>query len=312
MKIDQHNSGSAIDVEKFGARSDNNLRGDYTGIAADFTTSQRWESYTPTEHDRWRRLFARQIDICEKHASRAFLAGLQKLDCADAIPDFALTNAILRRATDWELVTVPGFIPDDQFFAHLAARRFPVTQWIREEHELDYLVEPDIFHDFFGHVPLLLNPAFGDFLQKYGVAGERALAMDALPMLARIYWYNVEFGLIEENGTMKAFGAGILSSASETVHAVASPLPSRLRFDPIRIMRTDYAIDDFQRVYFVINSFEDLVEQLVTLDFAPIYEKWRKEPPIHPDALLPDDAIVQVGKWARLPDFMQSQTGEPQ
>ena len=297
-----------------GARSGNALRGDYANVASDFTAAQNWHTYTDAEHDRWRRLFARQYAMCEQYAAEAFLDGLRKLDCADAIPDFAHASKTLRKATGWELVAVPGFIPDDQFFAHLAERRFPVTRWIREEHELDYLVEPDVFHDFFGHVPLLLNPAFADFMQKYGAAGERALAMNALPMLARIYWYNVEFGLIEENGPskmggLKAFGAGILSSAGETVYATTSPLPSRLRFDPVRIMRTDYAIDDFQRVYFVINSFDELVEQLVGLDFGPIYDTWRDEPPVHPDDLLPDDRIVSVGKQARLPSFMTATAG---
>lgn len=290
--------------DNLGARSTNDLRGDYSKIAADFTTAQNWADYSDEEHDRWRRLFARQFSISQDYAANAFLKGLKKLDCADGIPDFAKANKTLRKATGWELVAVPGFIPDDQFFTHLAARRFPVTRWIREEHELDYLVEPDVFHDFFGHVPMLLNPAFADFMQKYGAAGERALAMNALPMLARIYWYNVEFGLIEERGVVKAFGAGILSSAGETVFSVTSPLPSRLRFDPVRIMRTDYAIDDFQRVYFVINSFDELVEQLVGLDFGPIYDAWRDVPPVHPDVLLPDDRIYSVGKQARLPAFM--------
>jgi len=267
------------------------LRGDYTRADADYIVPQDRASYTPAMHDRWRRLHARQRALAERDAASAVLAGLDRLDCAAAIPDFRAANRIIGDATGWQLVAVPGFIPDETFFAHLAARRFPVTRWLREEHELDYLVEPDVFHDFFGHVPMLLDPRFADFLQAYGRAGERAMAMDALPMLARLYWYTVEFGLIAEGGKLKAYGAGILSSAGETVFSTADPQVLRLPFDPARIMRTDYGIDAFQRCYFVIESMEQLVDGLVSLDFGPIYEAWRHEPPIPAGALLPGEAL---------------------
>jgi phenylalanine-4-hydroxylase len=271
------------------------LRGDYTAAAADYTVDQAWERYTPAMHDRWRRLHARQTALAARHAAAQVLSGLAALDCAEAIPDFAVTNRMLGEATGWRIVAVPGLVPDDCFFDHLAHRRFPVTCWIRDEHELDYLVEPDVFHDFFGHVPMLLDPTFASFMQAYGAAGAKALAMDALPMLARIYWYTVEFGLIDSGEGPKAYGAGIVSSAAELVYSVTDPDVLRLRFDPIRVMRTGYEIDRLQRCYFVLDGVAELLEGLVELDFAPIYRQWRATPPIPPGAVLPDD-VHYLGK----------------
>ncbi|GGC37198.1 phenylalanine-4-hydroxylase [Novosphingobium marinum] len=280
------------------AKSDSGLRGDYEGAAADYTVAQDWDAYPEETHDRWRRLYARQSRLCAQYGAPQYLSGLARLDCAGGIPRFEETNAVLSTATGWKIVPVPGFIPDGVFFDHLANRRFPVTRWIRDEHELDYLVEPDVFHDFFGHVPILLDPTFADFLEAYGRAGERAMAMDALDMLARIYWYTVEFGLIDDGGTLKAFGAGIVSSAGETVYSVTDPDVLRLPFDPVRIMRTAYTIDTFQKNYFVLDNLDQLMRGLVELDFGPIYQEWRAAPPIpigerlpgeqpHPAALAP-------------------------
>ena len=265
------------------------LRGDYAGAACDYVVGQDWEAYTPAMHGRWRRLHARQCALAERHAARACREGLARLDCSDGIPRFAGADRVLGSATGWRLVAVPGLIPDAAFFAHLAARRFPVTRWLREEHELDYLVEPDVFHDFFGHVPMLLNPAIADFLELYGRAGERALAMDALPMLARIYWYTIEFGLVVEAGALKAFGAGIVSSAGELVHAVTAPTALRLPFDPLRVMRTAYRIDTFQDCYFVLDSLTTLMRELVGLDFGPLYRRWHDVPPLPAGQLLPGE-----------------------
>ena len=267
------------------------LRGSYEGAATDFTVAQDWDAYTPQMHDRWRRLYARQSALARRYASAQFLAGLDHLNCAEQIPCFEQANRLLGSATGWQVVAVPGLIPDQAFFAHLAARRFPVTSWLRDEHELDYLVEPDIFHDFYGHVPMLLDPAFADFMAAYGKAGERAMAMGALDMLARIYWYTVEFGLIDDGGGLKAFGAGIVSSAGETVYCVEDQDVLRLRFDPLRIMRTAYHIDRFQSCYFVLDSLEQLLSELVALDFGPVYEKWRDMPPLPPDRVQPGDRL---------------------
>lgn len=277
------------------ARSASGLRGQYEGAAADYTVGQEWTSYTPEMHVRWRRLYTRQSALIERYGAPQLLAGLARFDCADAIPRFDEASAILRPATGWTIIAVPGFIPDDCFFDHLAHRRFPVTRWLREEHELDYLVEPDVFHDFFGHVPMLLDPTFADFMEAYGRAGARAIAMDALEMLARIYWYTVEFGLIDEGFGLKAYGAGIVSSARETVFAVTDPGVLRLRFDPVRIMRTDYNIDRFQSCYFVLGSLAQLIDELVALDFGPIYEQWHGAPPLPAGDLQPGDRRYRLG-----------------
>jgi len=269
------------------------LRGEYGEAADDFTVPQDWDSYSPEAHERWRRLYAAQSALAQRHAAPQFLAGLSKLDCAAAIPRFEETNAVLGRATGWQLVAVPGFIPDEWFFDHLAHRRFPVTRWLREEHELEYLVEPDVFHDFFGHVPMLLDLRMAGFLEAYGRAGERAMAMEALDMLARIYWYTVEFGLVRDGADLKVFGAGIVSSAAETVYAATDPDALRLPFDPVRIMRTAYSIDSFQRNYFVLDSLDQLIGSLVDLDFGPIYERWRDEPPLPAGQLRPGETAFE-------------------
>lgn len=272
--------------------SHSGLRGDYGSAAADYTVGQDWHAYTPEMHDRWRRLHARQSALAERYACRSFRAGIARLDCADGIPRFGRANAILGAATGWKLVAVPGYIPDDIFFDHLAHRRFPVTRWLREEHELDYLVEPDVFHDFFGHVPMLLDPAIADFLELYGKAGARAMAMGGLELLARIYWYTIEFGLVREDSTLKVFGAGIISSHSETVHAVEDKNVLRLPFDPVRIMRTGYMIDEFQKSYFVLESLSQLIDELVGLDFGPIYEQWRNAPALPAGECLPGEMPI--------------------
>ena len=180
---------------------------------------------------------------------------------------------------------MPGLIPEETFFDHLAHLRFPVTVWIRRREELDYLVEPDVFHDFFGHVPLLTNPIFARFMQAYGEAGPKALATPGgLRMLARLYWYMVEFGLIRTAAGLRVYGAGILSSKGETVYSVESPDPQRLAFDLVRVMRTDYRIDDFQRTYFVLDSFEQLFEACYNTDFAPMYRQYGAQPPFAAEA----------------------------
>lgn len=262
------------------ANSTGCLRGDYAAAAADYTVPQGWDRYTPAMHDRWRRLYARQTALAARLAAPQVLSGLAALDCAEGIPDFARTDVLLGAATGWRIVAVPGFIPDECFFDHLANRRFPVTNWLREERELDYLVEPDVFHDFFGHVPMLLDPTFAQFMQAYGRAGARAIAMGALDMLARIYWYTVEFGLIDEGAGLRAYGAGIVSSAAELVYSIEDAQVVRLRFDPVRVMRTAYEIDRMQCCYFVLDGFDQLLDGLAGLDFGPVYKRWRDTPPL--------------------------------
>ncbi|HYZ32475.1 MAG TPA: phenylalanine 4-monooxygenase [Crenalkalicoccus sp.] len=234
------------------------LRGDYASAAPDFTLAQDMAAYAPEDHATWRLLHARQSALLPGHAARAYREGLALLDCADGVPDLERASVRLRAATGWSLVAVPGLLPDGAFFEHIAARRFPVTHWIRRPEELDYLVEPDIFHDFFGHVPLLLQPDFARFMEAYGRLGEQAARMDALKPLARLYWFMVEFGLIREEGAIRAYGAGILSSRTETLHATAGAAPRRVRFEIGRVLRSDYRIDDLQPTYFVLHDYAEL------------------------------------------------------
>jgi phenylalanine-4-hydroxylase len=269
------------------------LRGDYSHAADDYTVDQHWDRYTAEDHETWKILYARQIRLIEQYAAPEFIAGTRVLDAPpDRIPRMEDTNRVLQQCTGWQVVAVPGLIPEEHFFAHLAHRRFPVTVWIRRRDELDYLAEPDIFHDFFGHVPLLTNPVFARFMQAYGAAGPKAISADGLKMLARLYWYMVEFGLIRTPQGLRVYGSGILSSKSETVYSVESPIPHRIAFDLVRVMRTDYLIDDFQQTYFVIDSFEQLFAAAYGTDFAPLYAKYAGEPGITPDRVLASDILV--------------------
>jgi phenylalanine-4-hydroxylase len=266
------------------------LRGDYAAARPDFTLPQRWADYTPAEHATWRTLYHRQAALLPCHAAAAYRDGLAQLDFADGIPDFALISSRLRAATGWTLVAVPGLIPDHDFFDHLAARHFPVTRWIRKPEELDYVVEPDVFHDAFGHVPLLTQPDFADFLEAYGQLGEEATRIGALKPLARLYWHMVEFGLIREQGVIRAYGAGILSSSAETVYATRSRKPRRLRFDVRRVLRSAYFIDDLQPTYFVIDSYAELFGAM--RDLRSLLAEARDAEPIPPGAPAPGDQPV--------------------
>ncbi|HEU4602727.1 MAG TPA: phenylalanine 4-monooxygenase [Steroidobacteraceae bacterium] len=269
------------------------LRGDYSQAAADYSVAQQWDRYSSEDHAIWQTLYARQIQLIERYAAPEFVAGTRALNASpQRIPRIEETNEVLDRATGWQIVPVPGLIPEEQFFAHLAQKRFPVTVWIRKPEELDYLVEPDIFHDFFGHVPLLTNPIFAQFMQAYGRAGPKAIAAGALKMLARLYWYMVEFGLIRTPQGLRVYGAGILSSKGETVYSVENSKPHRIRFALERVMRTDYLIDDFQQTYFVIDSFEQLFRAAYDTDFAPIYARYKDQPAIQPDQVLTTDQLL--------------------
>ncbi len=281
-----------MQLQEFISNSGSDLRGDYSGARADFTIEQDPASYTGEEHDLWRRLYRRQMALLPGIAYAPFLESLASLAAADGIPDFAAASQRLRQTTGWEIVAVPGLIPDLAFFSHLAARRFPVTVWLRRPEEFDYIVEPDVFHDFFGHVPLLSDPAYADYLQAYGKGGLKAAQLDALTMLARLYWYTVEFGLIRTPQGLRVFGAGILSSGGEVLHSIDSPQPRRIAFALERILRTNYRIDRFQDTYFVIEDFNQLVRDTAP-DFTPVYERLRALPSIAPDATVDGDRMVR-------------------
>ncbi|WP_149540004.1 phenylalanine 4-monooxygenase [Siccirubricoccus phaeus] len=263
------------------------LRGNYAAAAPDGTLPAASLRYGAADHATWRTLYQRQAALLPGHAASAFRTALARLPFAEGVPDLAATSALLRDATGFSLVPVPGLIPDAPFFTHLAARRFPVTAWIRRPEELDYIVEPDIFHDAFGHVPLLTEPDFADVLEAYGRLGAQATRLGALKPLARFYWHMIEFGLIREGGAVRAYGAGILSSGAETRHAVTGATPRRLRFDLWRVLRSDYFIDDLQPTYFVIESFAELFAAMRRL--PALLEAARDATPIPPGAAAPED-----------------------
>jgi phenylalanine-4-hydroxylase len=265
---------------------------------ADHTIDQAWTTYSAAEHDRWDRLFARSQSILDGRACDEFIAMMHALKLSESgIPDMAKLSDRLDRITGWRVVPVAGLVPDDVFFNHLANRRFPAGAFIRAEHEMDYLEEPDIFHDVFGHVPLLANPVFADFMQAYGKGGQRAMSLNMLPNLARLYWYTVEFGLIRSPKGLRIFGAGIMSSTTESVFALEDPSPNRIAFDLERVMRTKYIIDDFQQTYFVIESFEKLLEDCYK-DFAPVYARLRSASDIEAHEVVAGDDVLTRGTLA--------------
>ena len=249
-------------------------RGDYSRAQADYTCAQDYAAYTAQDHDTYRRLYERQSALLPGLASQQFMDMLPSLGASTRIPRFDDINERLYQATRWELVTVPGLIPEVPFFSLLANRKFPVTDWIRRPEEFDYIVEPDVFHDLFGHVPLLFNPVFADYVQRYGQGGLKADALGACELLSRLYWYTIEFGLIREAGQLRAYGAGILSSSGELRYSVTSPEPRRVPLTLEQVMRTRYKIDTFQHTYFVIDSFEQLFD-MTAPDFTAVYERVR-------------------------------------
>ena len=266
------------------------------GAAPDWTIPQSWDAYTAEEHATWDKLFARQREMLPGRASTKFLKGLDVLQLSKpGIPDFDELNERLMNATGWKVVAVPGLVPDDVFFDHLANRRFVSGNFIRRPDQLDYLQEPDIFHDVFGHVPMLADPTFADYMAAYGRGGKRALELGALEKLARLYWYTVEFGLVREDDGLRIYGAGIVSSYGESEFALDSDSPNRIGFDLERVMRTKYRIDDYQQNYFVIDSFESLLKTTVETDFAPVYERLADKPTIEVAELVEGDDVLTNG-----------------
>ena len=278
------------EVVVFGA-SDRPPRGDYSRAALDYTCPQDYASYVEADHATYRHLYERQSALLPGLACDEFLASLSALGPSHHIPHFDDINERLIKATGWEVVAVPGLIPEVPFFSLLAQRKFPVTDWIRKPSELDYIVEPDVFHDLFGHVPLLFNPVFADHMQAYGAGGLKAHGLEACEMLSRLYWYTVEFGLIRQRDGLRAYGAGILSSSGELKHAVHGAAPRRIALNLLRTMRTKYKIDSYQQTYFVIESFKQLFD-LTAPDFAPLYEQLKKLPKLDPAQSIASDSLI--------------------
>ncbi|TAL74334.1 MAG: phenylalanine 4-monooxygenase [Rhodanobacter sp.] len=266
-------------------------------VYATGVVEQPWESYSRTDHDVWNALYKRQRALLPGRACDEFLDGVARLGLGEnGIPKFEDLDRVLRKATGWELVGVEGLLPEQVFFDHLANRRFPVTWWIRKPEQMDYLSEPDLFHDLFGHVPLLLNPVFADYMQAYGRGGMKAFGIgpEALANLTRLYWYTVEFGLINTAAGQRIYGAGILSSKGESVYCLDAPAPNRIGFNLERIMRARYRIDTYQQTYFVIENFEQLFNATKP-DFAPIYARLRDLPAVPAAEVLAGDKVFNRG-----------------
>jgi phenylalanine-4-hydroxylase len=265
---------------------------------ADWTIDQGWERYTPQEHATWKTLYERQTKLLPGRACEEFVQGMRELPIGpEQIPDFRRLSEVLMKRTGWQVVAVPGLVPDEVFFEHLAQRRFPSGHFIRKPHELDYLEEPDVFHDVFGHVPMLMNPVIADYIQAYGEGGLRAQRLGKLTQLARVYWYTVEFGLVQQADGLRIYGAGIASSATESLFALDDPSPNRIRFELERVMRTRYRIDDFQESYFVLGSLDELLE-LARIDFLPLYRRIEGQSEFEPGEVLSSDRVLTRGSGA--------------
>lgn len=266
--------------------------------APDYTIDQDWESYSEAEHHRWDRLYKRQCEILPGRACDAFLEALNKLKLSEGgVPHMERLSDRLEAITGWRIVPVADLVPDDVFFDHLANKRFPAAAFLRPEEEFDYLQEPDVFHDIFGHAPMLAEPAFAEFMQAYGKGGQSAGAKGQLHNLARLYWYTVEFGLIRTRDGMRIYGAGILSSPLESRFCLEDASPNQIAFDLERVMKTRYIIDDFQRSYFVIENFQTLLETCYQ-DFSSLYERVKHAEVLEPEAVIPGDVVWRRGSQA--------------
>jgi phenylalanine-4-hydroxylase len=269
------------------------------GAAADWTIPQHWEHFTAAEHAVWDTLFARQKDMLEGRAVRSFRDSLDVLELSrPGIPNFDELNARLQAATGWTVVAVPGLVPDDVFHRHLSERRFPAGNFIRKPEQLGYLEEPDVFHDVFGHVPMLAIPEWADFMQRMGELGLEALEHNAIHRLARLYWYTVEFGLCRRNGVLRIYGAGIVSSWGESHYALESDEPNRIEFDLRRVLKTNYKIDDFQQTYFVADEFQGLLDAVLNTDLPALYAELDAEEDLQPNEVSPGDRLVELEKRA--------------
>jgi len=270
------------------------MRRQHPDMRDDWTVPQNWQRFTDAEHGVWRTLYRRLMDVLPGRACDEFLSGLGKLPLDDGIPDFEKLSAALMKLTGWQVVAVPGLVPDDVFFEHLANRRFPAGNFIRAADSLDYIEEPDVFHDVFGHVPMLAHPVFADYMEAYGKGGLRAEGEGTLHNLARLYWYTVEFGLIETPKGLRIYGSGIASSSAESVYALEHASPNRIAFDLERVMRTKYRIDDFQESYFVIPGFDALFAETYK-DFAALYRRLATGPTHEAGEIVPEDRVIHRG-----------------
>ncbi len=218
-----------------------------------------YPGYSDDDHETWRILVNRQMDMLPGRAGEAFVNGVEMLGLrSDTIPALKNLSRILEEATGWRIARIPGLLHEKDFFNLLATRTFPSTDYIRGRGEIDYTPAPDLFHDIFGHMPMLTQPAYADFYQMFGRAALNAEGADR-PRLERFHWFTVEFGLIREDNGVRIFGAGILSSKNEVTHALSDDV-EKVDFDPVRIVEQDYDVWHLQDLLFVLDSFEQLVE----------------------------------------------------
>ncbi len=276
----------------------------YVPVYTTAVVEQPWDGYSDDDHATWGTLYQRQRELLVGRACNEFLQAQDAMGMSpDRIPRFDELNKVLQTTTGWTLIGVEGLLPELDFFDHLANRRFPVTWWIRRPDQIDYIAEPDLFHDLFGHVPLLMNPVFARYMEAYGRGGVKAhgIAPEALVHLTRLYWYTVEFGLIDTPDGLRIYGAGIVSSKGESLYSLESDAPNRIGFDLERIMRTRYRIDTFQKTYFVIDSFEQLMNATAP-DFTPIYARLAEQPVIPAGDVLEGDRVFTRGTGEGWPD----------
>lgn len=270
---------------------------DQSQMNDDYTIDQGWENYTEVEHATWKKLYERQRKMLQNRACPEILRGMEELEMTpDQIPDFRKLSEILVKKTGWQVVAVPGLVPDEVFYDHLRNRRFPAGNFIRTPEQIDYIEEPDVFHDVFGHVPMLTDPHFADYVVEYGKGGLKAMEHGCVPNLAHLYWYTVEFGLIKRpDDDLKIYGAGIISSYGESKFSLESDSPHRVWFDLERCLSTEHIIDDYQQTYFVIDSFEKLMDLTVNTDFAPIYERIKDKDELDPAKVYDGDKLYNEG-----------------
>ena len=228
-----------------------------------FYCVQHYERYSPQDHEVWATLVSRRMETLEGQASEVFLNGVRRLGLdKDHVPKVEYVNSRLSALTGWQSRGVPGYLPAKAFFACLARRQFPTTIVIRPRERLEYLPEPDIFHDVFGHVPLHCDPVFAEFLQTYGQAALKCEDPNHIERLGRLFWFTVEFGLIREHGETKLYGSGLISSLGESFHALESPDVDRRPFDMVRVCDTPFEIDHYQPVLYVLESFQQLRDSM--------------------------------------------------
>lgn len=229
-------------------------------VAAEFLVEQDYAAYTAEQHELWAELVGRRMPQLREHACREYLAGFEQIGLReDRLPELKAVTARLRPRTGWSSTPVSGFLPADAFFEMLAARMFPTTTWLRSRESMEYTPEPDIFHDVFGHVPMHAHPVFADFLQEYGRICAGLKTPEALERMGRLFWFTVEFGLIRQDGLVKVYGSGLVSSHGECTRVLAGECEVR-EFDLAAVLNTPVETGEMQPVLYAVESFEQIFE----------------------------------------------------